>query len=184
MPTVDKLIVTNTTALRAKYGPAGVAAILQNVDALIKSDERRKLTTRLLDVSSPGAMRALDGRPVVEPGNPRQNKEAVDAAYRALSPDYIMILGSIDVIPHQDLKNALYRPNAEYDDDRYAWGISPTRATLPTASASRTFAVRLGWWGGCRTSRAPTFPPWSCVCSGPLPNTARAHRRPTAATSV
>jgi hypothetical protein len=139
MPTVDKLIVTNTTALRAKYGPAGVAAILQNVDALIKSDERRKLTTRLLDVSSPGAMRALDGRPVVESGNPRQNKEAVDAAYRALSPDYIMILGSIDVIPHQDLKNPLYRPNAEYDDDRYAWGDLPYACDAPYSQRIEDF---------------------------------------------
>lgn len=131
MPTADKLIVTNLTALRAKYEGAAVTAIRSAVKALVESDRRRGLVTRLLDLGSRPEMQALGGRHVTEASDERSNKEAIDAAYRALTPDYLMILGAIDVVPHQGLTNPLYRPNREYDDDRWAWGDLPYACDAP-----------------------------------------------------
>ncbi len=43
--------------------------------------------------------------------------------FRALEPDYLMLLGSIDVIPHQDLANPVYADDKE--DDPKAWSDLP-----------------------------------------------------------
>src|SRR5262249_17874102 len=129
MPSVDKLIVTNLTALRAKYDSAGIIAIRGAVKALIESDGRRRLATRLVDLGSRREMRALGGRPVASVADERANKEAIDAAYRALTPDYLMILGAVDVVPHQDLRNPLY--HRDDDDDLKAWSDLPYACDAP-----------------------------------------------------
>jgi hypothetical protein len=131
MPTVDKLIVTNVTALRAKYGSAGVTAIRGAVKALIESDRRRGLATRLHDLGGRREMRALGGRPVAKVADERASKEAIDTACRALVPDYLMILGAIDVVPHQRLRNPLYRSNPDDDYDRWALGDLPYACDAP-----------------------------------------------------
>jgi hypothetical protein len=59
----------------------------------------------------------------------RAAKEAIDGVFRALQPDYLMILGAPDVIPHQDLKNPAYE--AGDDDDAQAWGDLPYACDTP-----------------------------------------------------
>ena len=49
---VDKLIVTNRSALRKKYGTRGLAKITAAVNALIAADRKRDLTTRLIALDS------------------------------------------------------------------------------------------------------------------------------------
>src|SRR5262249_55007137 len=44
-----------------------------------------------------------------------QNKNAVDALFGFHTPQYVVLLGAVDVIPHQDLQNPAY--NAERPDD-------------------------------------------------------------------
>ena len=111
---VDKIIVTNLKALKKKYG-VGVSNIQTAVAALIAADKTRGITTKMIDVASPTAMAAVKGAAVINPQDQKQNKAAVDAIYTALVPDYLMILGSIDVIPHQDLTNPLYDPGSDPD---------------------------------------------------------------------
>src|SRR5262249_37771686 len=139
MPRVDKLIVTNVKALRAKYRGPGLRAVAQGIAALIEGDRGRGLVTRLLEIGNRAQMRALGGKPVVDWSNARVNKDAVDAAYRALAPDYLVILGSIDVIPHQSLRNPLFRPNPEYDDDRYAASDLPYACDTPYSQRIEDF---------------------------------------------
>ena len=120
---IDKAIVTNLSALKRKYGAAGVQKIQAALKNLIAKDRKRGLVTRLYPLDDAATMKQVNGKPVTKATDPKQNKNAIDAVYNALAPDYLMILGSIDVIPHQNLKNPLYAP---YDDpDKFAFGDLP-----------------------------------------------------------
>jgi hypothetical protein len=120
---VDKVIVTNQTALVAKYGSDGTRKILSAVQGLISADKSLGLLTRLFLLDDAAAMKKVGGMPVSKATNPKQNKDAIDAMYKALAPDYLLILGAIDIVPHQDLKNPMYSPSN--DPDRLAFGDLP-----------------------------------------------------------
>ena len=50
--------------------------------------------------------------------------------FRATTPEYLMILGAPDVVPHQDLVNPAFDP--PYDDpDGFAWGDLPYACDEP-----------------------------------------------------
>ena len=119
----DKLIVTNKAALRTKYGAAGLRKVMGAVAALIAADRKRGLAARLVDLSSLATMKRLNAPVVTDALHPKQNKDAIDGVFRALEPDYLMLLGSIDVIPHQDLANPVYADDKE--DDPKAWSDIP-----------------------------------------------------------
>jgi hypothetical protein len=76
-----------------------------------------------VDVGSTTHMRRFKGKKVRSAASPRENKAAIDKIYKSLAPDYILLLGSIDVIPHQNLTNPV--PG---DDDQTA------ESDLPYAS--------------------------------------------------
>jgi hypothetical protein len=122
---VDKVVLTNGEALRAKYGSRGAAAVRRALRALVASDRRKGLTSALVFLDDRPAMRRLAGQAVVNPASCRQNKDAVDAVYRSLAPDYIMLAGAVDIIPHQDLRNPLYTSPAGDDSDSRAYGDLP-----------------------------------------------------------
>jgi hypothetical protein len=103
MATVDKAIVTNCTALRAKYGVG--FDVQRALKPLLVADKRRGLTSEVIDLSDPKTMQRLGGTAVKNATHPKQNKEAVDAVFRKLAPHYLVILGSVDVVPHQDMQN-------------------------------------------------------------------------------
>ena len=120
---IDKAIVTNLTALKAKYGQAGVQKIDAAVKHLIAADKKRGLITRIYPLDDAAVMGQIGGTPVTTASDPKQNKDAIDAVYKTFAPDYLLILGAVDVIPHQDLKNPVYSP---FDDpDRFAFGDLP-----------------------------------------------------------
>src|SRR5829696_4835533 len=106
-PMTDKVIVTNLTALKQKYGADGLNKIQSAVKDLIAADKKRGLTTTLVALENSAAMAKLKAPAVNDSASARENKKAIDGVFKALAPDYLMILGSIDVVPHQDLKNPL-----------------------------------------------------------------------------
>src|SRR6187401_2673138 len=116
----DKIIVTNFSALKAKYKTAGVAKIKTACNQLIAADKKRGLATRIINIDDAQAMKKVGGTAVANAKDPGQNKRAIDAVYKKLKPDYILILGSVDVIPHQDMKNPV--PD---DGDTHAFGDLP-----------------------------------------------------------
>jgi hypothetical protein len=117
-PMSTKVIVTNTRALEKKYG-GRASEVLDAVRSLIKADAGKGLTTELIELDNRKQMRKLKAPPVQDAMSCRENKEAIDGVYQALVPDYIMILGSRDVVPHHDPKNPVYGP---HDPDRFAYG--------------------------------------------------------------
>ena len=113
---MDKIIITNATAMLAKYGQEGYAAIRAAVDRIVAADAGRGLRTAVYEIDQAAQMATIGAQPVDNPESARQNKMAVDALDEALAPDYVMILGSTDVIPHQALNNPLY--DGAHDPDR------------------------------------------------------------------
>lgn len=135
----DKVIVTNLTALKKKYGAAGVKEIHAAVKELIAADKARGLKTTLVALDDEPAMKKLKAPHVSDPADTRQNKEAVDGVYEALAPDYLMILGAVDVIPHQDLKNPLFTTDPNGDTDRFAYGDLPYACDAPYSQNIKDF---------------------------------------------
>jgi hypothetical protein len=121
---IDKVIVTNLGALKAKYGAKGVTAITKAIDALIAADKQRGLRTQLIGIDVASEMKKLAAPLVKKANNRKQNKAAIDGIYRSLAPDYLLLLGAIDVIPHQDPTNPLYLPSGP-DQDQFAFGDLP-----------------------------------------------------------
>ncbi len=135
--TTDKVIVTNLTALKAKYGASGVRTIQSALQELVTTDEKRGLITRLFAVDDPKDMKKVATPSVKNATNPKQNKVAIDGIYKALAPDYLLIVGAIDVVPHQDLKNPMYSPSD--DPDRFAFGDLPYACEAPYSQRPQDF---------------------------------------------
>ncbi|SPD74672.1 hypothetical protein PITCH_A290056 [uncultured Desulfobacterium sp.] len=133
---VDKVIITNMGALREKYG-SKVSRIEQAIDRLLVADKKRGLETRLLAVDSKPDMEAVHGTVVKNKNDQAAVKKAVDSVYKACQPDYIMILGAPDILPHQDLKNPAYDPNG--DEDRVVPSDIPYACEAPYSKEPSKF---------------------------------------------
>ena len=146
----DKIIVSNRAALTAKYGSAGVGKIKQAVTALIAADAKRGIKSRLVYLDDAVAMKSFKGKAVTDPVDPRQNKEAIDAIFKTGDPDYLMILGAIDVVPHQDMANPVIRarPMIRTSSRMATCPMPAIRRIRETSPHSRG---RPASWGGCRT---------------------------------
>jgi hypothetical protein len=122
-----KVVVTNVAALRAKYG-SGLSTVLEAVGKLAAADKLRGVETRLVALDEAKQMGDLGGTAVTKAADPKQNKGAIDGVYAALKPDYLVLLGATDVIPHQDVRNPAF---SSEDPDRYAYGDLPYACDTP-----------------------------------------------------
>ena len=105
MATPVKLILTNEGALNVKYGADYQLHIVPAINALIASDKARGISSILLAIDDSATMQGVQGQPVTQHQNQQQNKRAVDAAFKHYTPDYVCILGSVDIVPHIHLNN-------------------------------------------------------------------------------
>jgi Peptidase family C25 len=135
----DKIIVSNRTALATKYGKAGLAKVETAVAALIAADKARGIKSRVIYLDNAAAMKKVKGKAVTAAGSPRQNKEAIDAVFHTTNPDYLMILGAPDVVPHQDLTNPAFTKGDDEDDDRFAYGDVPYACDAGYSQDARKF---------------------------------------------
>jgi hypothetical protein len=113
---VDKVIVTNVSALRTKYGndyPRVKAAI----KTLIQADLARDLRTVIVAIDSATDMKRVKGHPVSGPSDQRGAKAGVDAIYGHYHPDYLLLLGAPDVVPHIHLANPMKGRDGDDDPD-------------------------------------------------------------------
>lgn len=125
----DKVIVTHRAALTAKYGQAGIKAIQAALAALVEADKERGLTARIVYLDDAPAMKKLGAPTLVNHKDRRGAKQAIDGVYKSLKPDYLLIVGAADVIPHQDLTNPAFE--AGDDDDEFAFGDIPYACDEP-----------------------------------------------------
>jgi hypothetical protein len=136
----DKVIVTNISALKAKYG-RGLTAIRAAIRRLIAADRKRGVQTRLVAIDSKSAMKRLGAPRVTDVADPEENKKAIDGVHRKLLPDYLMLLGAVDVIPHQDLINPVYdgSDDPDADPDPCAYGDLPYACEGPYSRQPQDF---------------------------------------------
>lgn len=132
----DKVIVTNLLALKSKYG-AGLSKIEAAIKKLIAADKKRGITTRLVALDDATEMKKLKAPPVTNAADFKQNKQTIDGVYRALMPDYLMILGATDIVPHQNLKNPVF--NQGGDEDQFAFGDLPYACEAPYSQMPQDF---------------------------------------------
>ena len=121
--------VTNNAALKDKYG-AGTSVIQAALKRLIEADAKRGLNTKVVGLDAA----ALGAKAVKVPSSPKQNKDAIDAVFEAHEPDYLVILGAPDVVPHQDLTNPVTD-----DEDPVAFGDLPYACSAPYSKRVRDF---------------------------------------------
>jgi hypothetical protein len=99
-----KVVMTNGSAIDGKYG-ARATDVWDAVDALVAADRPRNVDTTLVkldDGAGPAGASAIQTI-----GDADEAKVAVDAVVAALKPDYVMLLGGPDVIPHCTLDNGI-----------------------------------------------------------------------------
>ncbi len=112
-----KVIVSNKNALGSLYGDK-IGDVTAALEKLIASDEKKGIETQVVYLDDVKAMKAFKASPVTDPGNGKQNKKAIDAVYDEVKPDYLVLLGSPDIIPHQSLNNPVSGdPDADVPSD-------------------------------------------------------------------
>lgn len=134
-----KLIVSNETALKSKYGQ-NLARVKRALARLKAADKIRGIQTRIVYIDKKSDMRKFNAvrKRVTDPTNSKQNKDAVDKVYKSLKPDYLVIFGANDVIAQQDMKNGNYEKGG-IDDDFYAWGDLPYACDAPYSKKIHDF---------------------------------------------
>lgn len=133
----DKVIVTNLSALKSKYGAGGVTKISAAINKLIAADKKRGIITRLVPLDDAATMKQLGAPKVINHADFKQNKQAIDAVFRKLMPDYLMILGATDIVPHQNLTNPVF--NQGGDRDPIAFGDLPYACEAPYSQRPQDF---------------------------------------------
>lgn len=131
-----KIVFTHWGQLHAKYGDAGLVAIRTALADLVAADQQRSLQTVVVGVDVAADMQRFNAPPVLDAGSPAEAKRAVDAAYFSLRPDYLMLLGAPDVIPHQDLANPL---EGGSDPDVIVWSDLPYACDHPYSNRAEDF---------------------------------------------
>src|ERR1700761_2686477 len=132
MPTTLKLIVSCKGPLTLKYGAANV----QQVDALLAklatADKAKNLTTKIVYIDDP-ASAAKAGISVYPSTTEKDCKDAVDALYAKLKPDYILLFGAQDIVPFVTLVNPAS------DDDATVPSDLPYACDAPYSTQAQDF---------------------------------------------
>ena len=123
---IDKIIVTNRLALQNKYGSAGFKNIHAAIKQLIAADKKRNLTSLLVFADDASMMKRAKGKPVKDSTDPEQFKNAIDSLFNHYKPDYTMLLGATDIIPH-----CRFRIPIPDDDDTFIPSDVPYACEAP-----------------------------------------------------
>ena len=123
---IDKIIVTNRSAIQNKYGSAGFKKIQKAVRQLIGADKKRNLNSLLVFADDSSVMKKAKGKAVKDVTDPEQFKNAIDSLFNYYKPDYIMLLGATDIIPY-----CRFRIPIPDDDDPFVPSDVPYACEAP-----------------------------------------------------
>lgn len=98
-----KIIVSAETTLALKYGK-NMTRIKRLLQALKRADKKRGIATMVAYIDDRASAKSAGIR-VVKNINARDCKKAVDDLYKKHVPDYLVIAGSQDIFPFQELNN-------------------------------------------------------------------------------
>ena len=114
MPSI-KLSVTVRGSLERKYA-ADLELVDRAVKAWIAQDRKRGIKTIHVAVDDAAAMKEL-GVPVIKgTASASKIKDAIDALWERLTPDYLVLFGGDEIVPHFVVANPSYDESG--DDDK------------------------------------------------------------------
>jgi len=128
-----KLSITCRKRLRNKYDPGALQRIDNAIAKWIAADAKRGIRTVHLAVDEAADMEPYKVAPVTGRISAVKVKKALDALIAPLSPDYVVLIGSGDVVPLFDVTN----PTLSSDGD-----TDPTVPTDNPYASSRPFKPR------------------------------------------
>jgi hypothetical protein len=111
-----KLSITCRGALEAKYDVRTRARIDTAIANWIPADAQRGIRTIHLAVDDAKAMKPYKVAPVTGEVTAEKVKVALDALVARLSPDYIVLMGSGDVVPLFDVPNPTFNEDGDTDE--------------------------------------------------------------------
>lgn len=103
---INKIILSNKQALSEKYGK-NLKLIEAAIKKMIAADKKRGIQTKLIYFDQSSSMKTYHAPVVKVSENASQVKKAIDALFKKINPEYIMILGAPDIVPHVDLINMI-----------------------------------------------------------------------------
>lgn len=114
MATPKKIILTSKNNLQSKYG-SDFTKVDKLLSDLVKADNKRNIDTLIVYIDdTTSAMKA--GITAVNSVTRQSAKKAVDDVYKKQLPAYLVIFGSQDIIPFQELTNPVpYNPEGDND---------------------------------------------------------------------
>ncbi|HNF47963.1 MAG TPA: C25 family cysteine peptidase [Chitinophagales bacterium] len=138
----DKVILTNKTALDLKY-KTDSKFIIAALNKLVQADATKNLKSKLILLDDKTTMNAINVNRVRQFNDAEQVKIAIDGIYSKLSPDYILLVGGTEIIPHVRLTNPCYDPND--DIDRFIYSDLPyaCNTAYSTSASAFTSPVRV-----------------------------------------
>ena len=125
-----KLNITCRKPLQKKYNATAIQRIDSAIAKWIAADANRGIRTIHLAVDSAADMRPYKIAPVIGRPSAAKVKKALDQLIAGLSPDYVVIIGSGDIVPLFDVTN----PTRSGDGD-----TDPTVPTDNPYASSRPF---------------------------------------------
>jgi hypothetical protein len=134
MPSV-KLSVTVRKNLARKYDAGALARIDAAVKRWIDADRKRGIRTVHLALDDARSMTAHRVKAVTGRATARKVKQAIDALWKRLAPDYLVLFGADDVVPYFVVDNPSYGGR---DGD----GDVKVRTDNPYACAQRFSAAK------------------------------------------
>jgi hypothetical protein len=132
MPSV-KLSVTIGKRLVAKYGAAGSKSIDAAIRAWSAAATPLGFKTIHLPLDDANAMARYKVRPLRGAVTPVKVKRVIDALFAALHPDYLVLIGSGDVIPFFEVTN----PSSRQDDEPTLLTDNPYACSTKFRAAKR-----------------------------------------------
>src|SRR6185312_16687517 len=127
----SKLIITNGVVLKEKY--PDFEEIEKGLNQWIEADNNKDVVSTLAPIDSAAFMGSIGSKPVQNWSDLREIKRAIDDLHVHLKPDYAVILGSTDIVPHQQLINLVE------DDDPFIASDLPYCCDAPFSQHAEAF---------------------------------------------
>jgi hypothetical protein len=138
---VSKVLISNTGALKKKYGPVGLALVQKAIAAWMKADAARGIAARFVALDDHKAMAALGGAAVAIATDERATKLAIDAIAKKNGGAALVIVGADDVVVLQRLVNPTWTGSSGDDPDTQVPSDLPYACTAAYSTDARAFTA-------------------------------------------
>ncbi|MDZ4821919.1 MAG: hypothetical protein SH856_00480 [Flavobacteriales bacterium] len=113
---IDKIIVSNKSVLKQKYGK-NFTKLEAALKKLVAHDKTNGIVSKLIWLDDSTSMKPFSAPVVKVADQSSLVKKAIDALAKKIKPDYFLIVGAPDVIPHCELENLIFTEDSDDDDD-------------------------------------------------------------------